>query len=125
MDIQIRTIIKVLLDKTIAGNANWSRVTNSETYFLILENGRVLIEKLVLKSGGQGIQFTILNKKNDVVHSTLAKRLDTPSIVVKSDDNFDILNDLYESVRKALFKTDETIRGIIIEIEKPGDIGLK
>ena len=119
MDDKIRTLINNLSTKTDSREANWERVGRSEKFNLILENGIISMDKLVSNKGNLIYQFSISNLKGDIIQQVSAIKKDTFPL----DFDYETLKEFHQNIKKAYFKVDETIDGLLGEIEKEGEIG--
>ena len=123
MEPQIKTLVDSLCAKTKDNKARWERTGSGDQFLLNLENGKLFIDKLVLKIGGLAYKIAITNANGEVIYNLSAKKLDSPPSSVTFVGDYQILKDLHDTVKRSYFKVDETINGLIKEIEKPGDIG--
>lgn len=125
MDQKIKKLVDSLILKTKEKNANWDRVGASNQFVLSLDGGKVILDKLVSKQDGLFFRLLIINNNAEVIFTLNAKRIDKPPLRVGGENDFDHLKELYEIINRIYFKVDETIEGIIGEIERIGNVGKK
>ncbi len=120
MEPKIKTLIDNLLAKTKKRETKWERVGKSDQFILFLDNARVSIDKLISSKGQLFYKFSIINSSGDIILNINGIK-DEIAFDLKSDYN--TLKELHQEVQKAYFKVDETIEGLLGEIEKDGEIG--
>jgi hypothetical protein len=120
MDAKIKSLIENLYTKTEKREANWERIGKKDQFILVLDKGKVFIDKILTIKAEVVYQFTIMNINGDTIFSVNAlKKLE---FSVERQD-YDILKELHEVIKKSYFKVDETIDGLLGEINKEGEIG--
>jgi hypothetical protein len=120
MEPKIKSLVENLLVKTKKRQTNWERFGSSDRFILFLENAKVTIEKLISNKGNLIYQFSIINDNGDNILTISKSR--TPETFLPTEE-YDLLKELHEEVKKAYFKVDETIEGLLGEIDKEGEIG--
>ena len=119
MEAKIKKLIENLLEKTKKRETKYDRIGNGERFILILESGNVLIEKFLSTKGNRVYQFSILNLKGDII-------LNVQEIKDQGfplSEGYILLRNLHEEIKKAYFKVDETIDGLLGELSKEGEVG--
>jgi hypothetical protein len=119
MEDKIKSLVENLTLKTNKKEANWERVGRSDKFNLLLDNGIVSMDKIVTNKGNLVFQFSISNLKGDTIHQVNGMKRETYPF----DDDYDILKEFHQNIKKAYFKVDETIDGLLGEINKEGEIG--
>lgn len=120
MEDKIKGLINNLSQKTKNKETNWERIGRSEQFTLTLDNGKMSINKLSTKSGNLIFQFSIINGKGDTIFSINGIKVDRFSV---EPTDYEILKEFHEEVSRAYFKVDETIDGLLNEVQKDGEIG--
>lgn len=120
MDAKIKSLIENLYTKTEKREANWERIGKKDQFILILDKGKVYIDKLSTIKGEVVYQFTIMNINGDTIFNVNALKKNEFSV---EPQDYDILKELHEVIKKSYFKVDETIDGLLGEINKEGEIG--
>ncbi len=120
MEDKIKGLIADLTQKTKNKETKWERVGRSEQFTLTLDNGMVSIDKFVTKNGNIIYQLSIVNGNGDKIFSMNGIKKDG---FFPEPTNYDILKEFHEEVSRAYFKVDETIDGLLNEVQKEGEIG--
>ena len=120
MEAKIKSLVENLYAKTEKKEANWERIGKKDQFVLILDNGKVLIDKLFTSKGELVYQFSIININGDTIFSINALKKEAFSL---EPDDYSVLKDLHEVIKKSYFKVDETIDGLLGEVNKDGEIG--
>lgn len=120
MEDKIKGLISNLSQKTKNKEANWERIGRSEQFTLTLDNGKMSINKLSMKSGNLIFQFSIINGKGDTIFSINGTKVDSFSIELT---DYEILKEFHEEVSTTYFNVDETIDVLLNEVQKDGEIG--
>lgn len=119
MEAKIISLIESLNTKTQNKEANWERIGKSDQFVLTLGNGKVSVNKVITKDSVVVYQFAIFNAKSDTIFNVNAIKGNT----ILSSSDYELLKTIHESIKKMYFKVDETIDGLLGEINKEGDIG--
>lgn len=120
MEDKIETLIDNLKAKTINKEANWERVGNGDQFSLTLKSGKVLVDKYITSQSSILYTILITNNKGDMIYQTNARQNISGEKNIK---NYQIIKELHESIKRAYFKVDETIDGLLGEIDEKGKIG--
>ncbi len=119
MDEKLTKLIISLSNKTKQKEAKWERTGKSEKFNLILENGIVSMDKIITNKGNLVFQFSISNLNGDVIQQLNGIKKDSNEF----NPNYETLKEFHQNIKMAYFKVDETIEGLLDEIEKKGEIG--
>lgn len=117
---KILKLIDSLYEKTINKQANWEKLGSDERFSLSLEMGRIVVDKIPSKSGGNVFYFGIINKKGELITSSTFTKDPTYHI---ETEQYKKIKDFHERIRSSYYKVDETIESLLKEINKSGDIG--
>lgn len=120
MEAKIKSLIDNLLTKTTKKEANWDRMGKSEQFVLFLENAKVSIDRSLTNKNNIYYQFSIINVNGDSIFNVNGLKND---FLPPDKQDYTILQELHEEIKKAYFKVDETIEGLLGEIKKDGEIG--
>ncbi len=120
MEAKIKSLIDNLLTKTTKKEANWDRMGKSEQFVLFLENAKVSIDRSLTNKNNIYYQFSIINLNGDSIFNVNGLKND---FLPPDKQDYTILQELHEEIKKAYFKVDETIEGLLGEIKKDGEIG--
>ena len=122
MEAKIQTLIENLLAKTKERKSKWERVGKSDQFLLFLDNAKISIDKLLSSRKQIFYRFSIINSNGDIIFNVNGIKEDSSwSIEIK--DDYQVLKELHEEIKKAYFKVDETIEGLLGEVNKDGEIG--
>jgi hypothetical protein len=114
---QISEIIAGLNKKTNEGKAAWQKGSAGAQFFLQFKKGAISLTRYrKVANGPISIDLNILNEKGDSIH--LMKTSDATS-----GDEFKMLNDLYEMVKKSYYKIDETLDDIMNSLKSDKSVG--
>lgn len=122
MEPKIKTLIDNLLAKTKKRETKWERVGKSDQFILFLDNARVSIDKLISSKSQLFYKFSIINSSGDIILNINGIK-DENAFAVDLKSDYNTLKELHQEIQKAYFKVDETIEGLLGEIEKDGEIG--
>ncbi|MCJ8290466.1 MAG: hypothetical protein HRT58_12435 [Crocinitomicaceae bacterium] len=111
---KIVSLIKALTEKTLSKNAIWSKSSQNNEFKLFLEKGAVTTAYLDNTYGNDSVDFSIYNVHGDRIDGYNA---------VRTDPNFAILLDLYNSAKREFYKVDETITSLFDQVRNDGEIG--
>lgn len=112
MEDKIRNIIQDLINKTKSKKANWERVGTTDQYTLTLKTGKIIINKV--KSSYVVLAVSIYNAKGDNIYHKSS---------IEGERDYIIFKELHDNVVATFFKVDETIEGILGEINSEDEIG--
>jgi len=121
MDTKIKSLIENLLGKTKKRETKWDRVGKSDRFIIYLDTGKVSVDKVISNKGNLYYQFSILNNNGDNI-LTISETTNSNRFPPHSSD-YDLLKELHEEIKKAYFKVEETIEGLLGEVDKEGEIG--
>ena len=122
MDTKIKSLIENLLGKTKKKETKWDRVGKSDRFIIYLDTGKVSVDKVISNKGNLYYQFSILNNKGDNI-LTISETKHSNAFPPPDSTDYDLLKELHEEIKKAYFKVEETIEGLLGEIDKEGEIG--
>jgi hypothetical protein len=122
MEPKIKILIDNLLAKTKKRETKWDRVGKSDQFILFLDNARVSIDKLISNKRQLFYKFSIINSSGDTILNVNGIK-DDNAFAVHLDNDYNTLKELHQEIQKAYFKVNETIDGLLGEIEKDGEIG--
>lgn len=117
----IKSLIENLLEKTKKRETNWDRIGKNDRFILFLDNGKVTLDKVISNKGNLFYQFSIINNSGDnIFNISKSKDSDSPLVLIHE---YNLLKELHEEIKKAYFKVEETIEGLLGEVNKEGEIG--
>lgn len=119
MDAKLKDIILIIQDKTNQKLVNWNKLGSSETYYVKLNNGSLLIDRSASPTSGITYRLSIVNENGDSVMNSLLKKGTNSS--EQDIKDYNLVRELYLSARRAYLKVDETLEGLFNEISKSGD----
>jgi hypothetical protein len=104
-----------LADKTRRNVVDWESTEAENQFLLNLKSGAILFEKNVtfdIRKMANMVSFTvrILRKAEEIDSFTL----------YPEDELYDLADDLFETIRRKVFKVDEQLADIIAEIDMLG-----
>lgn len=122
MDAKVKSLIENLLGKTKKKETNWDRIGKTDNFILYLDTGKVSVDKVLSNKGNLFYQFSVINNKGDnilTINETKNSNVFPPSDAT----NYELLKELHEEIKKTYFKVEETIEGLLGEVDKEGEIG--
>lgn len=122
MEAKIKSLIDNLLAKTKKRETKWERVGKSDQYILFLDSAKVSIDKLLSAKRTIFYKFSIINSAGDSILNINGIKEEN-AFHIGLEDDYSILRELHEEIKKAYFKVDETIEGLLGEVLKDGEIG--
>jgi hypothetical protein len=112
-----KQLIQKLGDKTKSQNAHWLRTSGENEYKLQLKGGEVItIDKWLDKRQNYRVEMMVYNTESEVIDRVT---------FTEHDQEFIILDQFYDVVRRSFFKIDSTFQKIIQEIEAETQVGFK
>lgn len=108
MDDKIRRLIIKLIDSTKNKSIKWSKTDRATEYYVDLKFGRVLVDNTQTR----GKDIVIFNTNGESIF--YGSQFDEPS------DDSKLINDLYERVVSQYLNADETIEGLLDELNNLG-----
>ncbi len=110
---EFKEIIVKLTQKTKDRKARWYSISEDQ-FALKLKEGTVVIDKSYDSyTESTNFQFSILNQDGVKIESLVG---------VESDD-LNLLDDLFEVVRRSYYRVEETIKSIASEVNNDDEIG--
>lgn len=122
MEPKIKSLVDNLLAKTKKRETKWERVGKSDQFILFLDNAQISIDKLLSSKRNLFYKFSIINSNQDNILNINGIK-DDSSFDMGQFEDYEILKNLHEEIKKAYFKVDETIEGLLGEVLKDGEIG--
>ena len=122
MEPKIKSLVDNLLAKTKKRETKWERVGKSDQFILFLDNAQISIDKLLSAKRNLFYKFSIINSNQDNILNINGIK-DDSSFDMGQFEDYEILKNLHEEIKKAYFKVDETIEGLLGEVLKEGEIG--
>jgi hypothetical protein len=122
MDDRYIELLKSIIIKTNEDNAIWKDTSTSDQYALYLDSGSIIVDYYQERnhpeygSQPEGYGVTIINR--DGVEIEDIKRWSS-----EGGEAFDIIRDLYHTAKRSFLKVDETIDGMIEEVENKDRVG--
>lgn len=116
---KIYDLIDSLIYKTEVGEAEWDKVSRTDQFKLNLDHGQVYVERFVTNKNNLLYRFSVENVNGDKI-ATLSG-----SNQLSQLGNQEKIKELYEKIKTAYYKVDETLEGLIGEVNKGGKIGKK
>lgn len=111
----IYTLINALTEKTDAKHAIWEKTSRPNEFKIILGAGALTIDNWEDNKFLDYFEIAIYNNNGDKIEKFIVTNDD--------DDEFLILQDLHNSVKREYYKVDETITSLLNEIETEDSIG--
>lgn len=122
MEPKIKSLIDNLLSKTKKRETKWDRIGKSDQFILFLDTAKISIDKLLTNRGNLVYKFSIINADGDnILNINGVKDENRPFNI--DDSNYELLKEFHEEIKKAYFKVDETLDGLLGEVLKDGEIG--
>ena len=113
----IRSIIEKLAEKTKNNQATWNASSGSNGFRLHLKTGVINIDKWnEAQNDNWYIDFKIFNDRGDIIESILVSLYD-------DKPDFDYLDLFYSIIRRKYLKVDETLKGLLDELNENNPIG--
>ncbi|MDP2216200.1 MAG: hypothetical protein Q8J68_02795 [Methanolobus sp.] len=110
-----KTIIRKLHKKSAEEEVNWHTTSDGSTYIVYFKTFSLSIDRYHMEfRDAPGIAVRILNMEGDEVDSFFE---------YDSDDDWQLLNELYEFARRKALRIDEAIRSIDSELDRIGFVG--
>lgn len=104
-------LIRALADSTAGGRVSWQPTDEPTSFLTSLEHGSVLVES-VDSDGVAPFRVSILNRDGVVVET-----ISTTDDAVSTVGQFQELHRLYQTAKRQSFAVDETIDGLLNELE--------
>ena len=104
-------LLGLLVARTQAGDAKWTRVSGNDQFFLKLKAGAVV---LVHNPNLKSFRLAILNSDGEAIES---------ADFVGSSPSYRLVRDLWGFVVDRTFRIRETVNGILNELRRPGPVG--
>lgn len=112
-----KQLIQKLSDKTKAQCAHWTRTSGENEYKLQLNGGEVItIDKWLDKRQNYRVEMLVYNTESEIVDRIT---------FTEHDQEYIILDQFYDAVRRSFFKVDSTFQKIIQEIDTQENVGFK
>jgi hypothetical protein len=112
-----KQLIDKLSDKTKSQCAHWQRTSGENEYKLQLRGGEVItVDKWLDKRQNHRVEMLVYNFEGEIVDRVT---------FAEHDQEFVILDQFYDAVRRSFFKVDSTFQKIIQEVESEDNVGLK
>jgi hypothetical protein len=80
------------------------------------------MDKVISTKGNLFYQFSIINANGDTILN-INETKDTSNYSVLRNEEYDLLKELHGEIKKVYFKVEETIEGLLGEVNKDGEIG--
>lgn len=122
MEAKIKSLIENLLTKTKKRQTNWDRIGKTDRFILFLDTGRVSMDKVLSNKGNLFYQFSIINANGDNILN-ISETKNSNIFPPPDATDYELLKELHEEIKKAYFKVEETIEGLLGEVNKEGEIG--
>lgn len=122
MEPKIKSLIENLLAKTKKRETKWDRIGKSDRFILFLESAKVTMDKVISTKGNLFYQFSIINANGDNILN-ISETKNTNTFPIPNHEEYELLKELHEEIKKAYFKVEETIEGLLGEVNKDGEIG--
>ena len=122
MEPKIKTLVDNLLAKTKKRETKWERVGKSDQFILYLDNAHISIDKLISNKRQLFYKLSIINSNGDIILNVNGIKEEN-AFAMHLDNDYNDLKELHQEIQKAYFKVDETIDGLLGEIDKEGEIG--
>ena len=112
----LKVLIQGLKEKTSKNEVIWQK--SSETEFKVeLQSGAITADKMWLsKKSTFMLEVCVYNNRGELADRIAVSQFDEA-------DDYKFVDDFYIVVRRKYFKVEETIKGIIDEVQKNGVIG--
>lgn len=111
-------LIQKLIHRTINKQAIWNSTSRETEFILNLHSGSITIDSWVNDSFDNCIDFYIRNDKGIVIFSKLFNLSENP-------EEFHFLFNLHNVARESYFKIDDTVNGILKELDSDKTIGIQ
>lgn len=109
-------LARLIIEKTNERKVSWQPSSSNHTYQAIIGMGAVLVYLDLYANNGciEGIESPIgyisfLNNRRESIHNI--------TVFNEDDENFAIIQDLYNQARESYLNTDETIKSMFDELE--------
>jgi hypothetical protein len=116
MENKILNIINIFKEKTISGDAVWTRTSSDNEFKIQFANATITTDNWFVDNK-MCFDFVILNQNGD----TIERLSITDEDFLNSD--YALLSSFYETVKNSYYKVDETIDSIIKELNTSKKIG--
>jgi hypothetical protein len=122
MEPKIKSLIENLLAKTKKKETKWDRIGKGDRFILFLDSAKITMDKVISTKGNLFYQFSIINANGDTILN-INETKDTSNYSVLRNEEYDLLKELHGEIKKVYFKVEETIEGLLGEVNKDGEIG--
>jgi len=96
---------------------HWQRTSGENEYKLQLRDGEVItVDKWLDKRQNYRVEMLVYSAEGEVADRVT---------FTEHDQEFIILDQFYDAVRRSFFKVDSTFQKIIQEIDEPSNVGIK
>jgi hypothetical protein len=127
MEDKIEKLLTSIKSKTEKNKAQWSEGSSDTQYTLNMSSGSIVVDKTSKVTGPPpdpearaipGFSVSILNDEGDVVEEVY-------SFADSDPKKFEFFEDLWKTIDRKYRKVDETLRGMIEEVDSKDTIGKK
>ncbi|NVM61745.1 hypothetical protein FHW88_000021 [Mucilaginibacter sp. SG538B] len=112
---EFKLLIEKLIKKTSAKQAIWSKTSRDNEYKLELQKGAITVDNWDNGNGVDLVDITILNEYGDTVDRVYFDGSD--------EDDYTLLIELHTLAKRAFYKVEETIKGIVSELDSEKTVG--
>jgi len=110
-------LLDKLLEKTKNKEVIWQKTSREDEYKLQLEIGALTIDRWKNdKNSREFVDVNFYNDRGDNIDRLYASEFDDPM-------NYAYLINLHTEIKRAYYKVDETLKGLLDEINSSGKIG--
>jgi hypothetical protein len=107
-------VVDILLHKTLAKEVLWEPTTDANVFIVSLEASSIALRQYTRDAI---ISLSILNDKGE--------RIDGFGVSNEEGLAWEIMSELFSVVRRSALAIDDTIQGILAELNKKGTVGKK
>jgi|WetSurMetagenome_2_1015567.scaffolds.fasta_scaffold393632_1 hypothetical protein len=110
-------LLDKLLEKTKNKEVIWQKTSREDEYKLQLDIGALTIDRWKNdKNSRESVDVNFYNDRGDNIDRLYANEFDDPM-------NYAYLINLHTEIKRAYYKVDETLKGLLDEIKSSGKIG--
>lgn len=119
MDRGTKEIIERLINKTKQNKVIWNKASRAEEFSLVLDSGVIILVDNWYSEGDTYYDITINNDKGITILNHVLNKEDEEA----NNYDYHLLKQLHQAIKDNYYNVDETIKGIIKEIQNKEFIG--
>lgn len=112
----VKNVITKLINKTKSNDTIWNKSSASNGYKIDLNSAVISVSAWEDYNQNKSFSLSILNDRGQAIESITCE---------ERDSDFELLENLYNTVNRSYLKVDETLKNLIDEIDSKPTIGVE